>query len=251
MRQVPEIKFLHYQEVRRLVAETERLKKLVIRRGVGAGQDGIELEMEEPPLFSTDRSRRLGATHNGNKASMATSFAQYLEQHSSPPTNGTSRVSSSLPTMTYDRVTETRSPHSRRQQDNKAQGDKEDNRSHTPQTSRLQWGALRESLSQQDEVSAVVSPIPKDNDNNYESILESSPSGRLRFSQPIAREASNTVQHPPPPPPNTYLVDEAYEASREKGKGKSSVSNNATNIGKYMGQLQKYLEVICAEFCLF
>jgi hypothetical protein len=63
----------------------------------------------------------------------------------------------------------------------------------------------------------------------------------LKFPAPPV--SSSLHPPPPPPPPDTYLVDEAYEASRERGKGKSSVASNAANVGKYMGQLQKYLEV--------
>ena len=184
------------QEVRRLILETERLRKLVIRRGIGAGQDGIELDMEDPPLSSNI------FTPQDTNERLASSFNEFLTQQ--------------------DHL---RAPKSHQSPTSHAG------------TSQLNWGALRESLNnQQKELSHdEISPIPKDN-TSYQSILETSPSGRLRFPIPEKRDS----KPPPPPPPDTYLVDEAYEASREKG---SSVSNNATNVGKYMSQLQKYLEV--------
>ena len=242
------------------------MKKLVIRRGVGAGQDGVELEME-PSVQAM-----MGSTHRGSSdpgpfgiqetpvnSTLASSFNQYLAQQQQAPR-------SPLPTMTYDRPRET--PATSRQPFPRQDVSKDNNNSghHVFPTTAplspsqanktLNWGALRESLTQQEEETGtspqvIVSPIPKDNTNyQFQSMLETSPSGRLKFPGPNGIETTSARPLPPPPPPDTYLVDEAYEATREKG---NSVSSNAVNIGKYMGQLQKYLEVSCdyAVICTY
>jgi hypothetical protein len=45
---------------------------------------------------------------------------------------------------------------------------------------------------------------------------------------------------PPPPPPDPYCLEIALEESKVPGH---NISSNAANVGKYMRQLQRYLQV--------
>ncbi len=50
----------------------------------------------------------------------------------------------------------------------------------------------------------------------------------------------------PPPPPDSFGIDLAFEESKRLD---ANVGSNAKKVGKYMGRLQQYLEVISHVIC--
>lgn len=54
-------------------------------------------------------------------------------------------------------------------------------------------------------------------------------------------EEGRTDIPPPPPPPDPYALEIALEESKVPGH---NISSNAANVGKYMRQLQLYLQVV-------
>lgn len=102
----------------------------------------------------------------------------------------------------------------------------------------INWGALRQSLDIQEELSSRPSSSSPANFAARPSAERASWNVDEAYSNRLqARPALSPV---PPPPPNAFNVDLAYESSKLKD---SNIGGNAKNIGKYMAQLQQYLEV--------
>ncbi|CAE7544744.1 unnamed protein product, partial [Symbiodinium microadriaticum] len=345
-------------EIKRYTAEIDRLRRLVARRGTGAGQDGISLvtyDSDDGQHNEYQYGRSSTAIRSGKPAASTSSSPfnasrssslfsrkkspehqhQQTERYSHPDFKRTIRTQNDFNKTVrfpHDTIRESpveptrfvqfhagerdREPQSTprrsvvheepdfdledsltfspatgdmRNSSNRAVG--EEKRAKSLSTSResnassvsseqvrLKWGALEDSLAQQDQLLGASSPVrrradmspspspTRQPDSFHSPAINKSPSaissdrpqstsrsnlstgysptntrpkytGRIYTSSPTRSEDRD--DDIPPPPPDPFNIDAALEESKVPGH---NVRSNATNVGKYMLQLERYLQ---------